>query len=564
MHTLRILIAAKFRILRSMIFDTRRSMLLRNLAAVFVLTALTVGAYRFFRSFVFRYLVELDDIGYLLIDRLVSVGFLAFFFMLVISSFVAALATLFRSAETEYLFSTPLPDLSLFTVKYLDVVVISSWAILLMSMPILYSYAKVREFGALEYGLTGVAVVIPFIIFATAIGTLLALIAMFAAKRVSIRSMVLVGAAVFSGLVYTVIYFASPNQLVVPFTEDFRSLNLFLNSFEINSHPFTPNFWLIQSLRSLVLKDYGRFILYCGSLMSTALFALGVLYAAADRLFFPIWRSSSEQSLLLRLGGSKSSTKEPNRPGRPTDSPFRALLLKDILIFVRDPGQWSQLFLLMALLALYFVNLYFIPKDIEIEQWRTIISLMNFGFCGFIMATLAVRFVYPSISLEGDSIWVLGSSPLSTRTLFREKFWSSFTVFLLLTECIALISGIFLRLEFLYQTLTVVGILMMSVSLSSIAVGFGAAFPDFGERNPSRIASSPGGILTIVTTLAYIAAMVVLVGFPAYRYTEYLVLGGQFPSSTIWICAVIAILLNSVAIVAPLRFGARSLAQREF
>ena len=564
MHTLRILIAAKIRILRSLLFDTRRSMLVRNLAVAFVLIVLLVGAYLFFRSFVFRYLNELEDIGYLLIDRLVSVGFLAFFFILVISSFVAALAILFRSAETEYLFSTPLPDLALFTAKYVDVVAISSWAILLMSMPILYSYAKVREFGALEYGLTGVAVVIPFVIFATAVGTLLALIAMFAAKRVSIRTMVLTGAAVFIGLVYAVIHFSSPTQLVVPFTEDFRSLNLFINSFEINSHPYTPNFWLIQSLRSLVLKDFGSFALYCGSLISSAMFALAVLYATADRIFFPTWRSSSEQSLLLRLSGSRNLTNEPTRLGRPTDSPFRAMLIKDILIFARDPGQWSQLFLLIALLALYFVNLYFIPGDIEIEQWRTIISLMNFGFCGFFMSTLSVRFVYPSISLEGESIWVLLSSPLSTRTLFREKFWSAFTVFFLLTECIALLSGLFLRLEFLYQTLTVVGILLMSVSLSSIAVGFGAAFPDFGERNPSRIASSSGGVLTIVTTLAYISVMIVLVGFPAYHYTEYLVIGGPFPYATIRICAVIAVVVNAVAIVAPLRFGARSLERREY
>jgi len=69
----------------------------------------------------------------------------------------------------------------------------------------------------------------------------------------------------------------------------------------------------------------------------------------------------------------------------------------------------------------------------------------------------------------------------------------------------------------------------MSISLSSLAVGFGAAFPDFSERNPSRIASSPGGILTIVVSLFYIGIMMTLLAVPSYRYTAYLTAGGEFP-----------------------------------
>jgi hypothetical protein len=222
------------------------------------------------------------------------------------------------------------------------------------------------------------------------------------------------------------------------------------------------------------------------------------------------------------------------------------------------------MFLVLSLLALYFINIRFIPKDIEIEQWRTIITIMNFAFCGLILATLAVRFIYPLYSLEGDAVWVLGSAPISTVTLFREKFWLSFIMFLIITEAIAYISGAILNLEGLYQIMTVTGIFMMSVSLSCLAVGLGVAYPDFSERNPSRIASSPGGILTVVCAIFYIAAMLVLIAIPGYQYTRYLVTGGDFPVTAVALSAAAATVVNAVTIIIPLRVGARSLKMREF
>ena len=67
-----------------------------------------------------------------------------------------------------------------------------------------------------------------------------------------------------------------------------------------------------------------------------------------------------------------------------------------------------------------------------------------------------------------------------------------------------------------------------------------------------------------LNSFTYKAQLIALVGFPAYHYTEYLVLGGAFPSTTIWVSALAALVVNAVAIFAPLRFGALSLERREF
>ena len=564
MHILRLLLYSKLKVILSLVFDRSASGRIRNISMALFLLLMVYASYVFFHDLIFRYVINLEDIGFLLIERLLSTGFLIFFFMLIVSSFVTALATLFRSSETEYLFSTPVSERDVFTGKYFDILILSSWAILVMALPILYSYAKIRDFGTSEYALTGIVVLLPFVIIATTLGTLLALVATYVSKRVSVKRQVFGGVLVFALLLYAVVRFSRPNEMVIPFTEDFRALNIFMNNFRMNSHPLTPNFWLVQCLRSLVHDNYPDFFLYGAALISSAFFSLAVLYTVADRIFFETWLTSNEDSQTKKGRERGNMVPGISLLSRPTNNQVLALINKDMLVFIRDPGQWTQLFLLLALLTMYFINLRFIPKTIEIEQWRTIISLMNFVFCGLVLATLAVRFVYPSYSLEGDSLWVLGSSPVSPLTLFREKFWMSFVPFVVITEVIAFVSGAMLRLEGLYYILTIGGIFLMSLALSCLSIGLGAAYPYFSERDPSRIASSPGGILTIVCSLFYIAVMTVFVAVPCYRYTDYLVIGGAFPKSAVAYSVIGACVLNVITITVPILLGTRALKTREY
>jgi len=561
MQIIKILLSVKLKILAAILFDKRPKYLLRNLAMFFTLIVMVFASYKFFYNVIFKYVVVIEDIGYLLIDRLVAVGFLVFFFLLTVSSLVTSLGSLFRSKETEYLFSTPVSISKLFTSKFFDIVIFSSWAILIMALPILYSYAKVRDFGTLEYVLTGIVVLFPFVIISACIGTFLAILIKYASKHFSSRALVLIAIVGFIGFIYMVITLSQPTQLQIQFQEDFRALNFFINNFQLSSNPFIPNYWFIQCLRALVFHDYYEFLLYAAALITTAALFLSFLYYSVDRIYFATWLSSFGQTMSQQLPQVKSRT---GFFSRPASSQERALLNKDILLFLREPAQWAQLWLIIILLALYFINLHFIPEDIEIEQWRTILFIMNFGFCGFVLATLVVRFIYPSISLEGDSFWVLGSSPLSTATLFREKFISFFVAFFVIAEAIGLIASSLLNLEILYQTLTFGGIFLMSIALSCLAVGFGAAFPDFSECNPSKIVSSPGGILTVVISLIYIGFMIAMLAIPVYKYTQYLVEGGTFPQNELIISVVFVFLINAIVIIVPLQMGAKSFAMREF
>lgn len=564
MKVLLALLGTKFKIFCATLFEKRLRYFIRNLTMAILLLLLLFSSYMFFDKLIFSNIVKVEDIGQLLIDRLVSIGFLIFFLMLLVSSFIYALGSLFRSEETEYLFSTPVGVKQVFTSKFFDIVIFSSWAVLAMALPILYSYAKVKKFGILEYALTGFVVIPPFVLIAISIGTITAIVLKALSRKIDFRILVVFAGIILVGVVYSLIFLSRPTDLEIKFTEDFRALNLFINNFQINSNPFTPNYWLIQCLRAQVFHNYSVLAVYLGALFSTAFFLTSLLYLCVDKFYYGTWLTSMDRLESKTNKAVKPFFSHDRFFSYHGDSQERGLVYKDILLFYRDSRQWGQFIIIVILLAVYFINLQFIPEDIELENWRTLLFIMNLAFCAFVLATLAVRFIYPSISLEGKSIWVLGSSPLSPKTLFREKLMTSFILFFIIAEPIGAISGMLLKLEIMYRILTFFAVFMMSISLSCIAVGMGAFFPDFDESNPSKIVSSPGGIMTVFISMIYIGLMLALFGIPAYNYTHFLVSGGPFPGKEILIAFGAALAINVVMIFIPLKYGAEHFEKREF
>lgn len=557
------LLHTRFIIQAAVILDRRKNVIVRNISSAIVLLLLMYAAYLFFHNLIFTYVASLERIGFLLIERLISVTFLVFFIMLIISGFVMTMAVLVKSAETEYLFSMPIPHRQVFLGKFLDILVFGSWAIVAMAAPILFSYARARDFGVIEYTLTGVFILVPYVTAAMAIGAIAAFAILRTGRRWSVAKVTATTAAAISVLLYAAARFSRPNDLVIPFTEDFRAMNIFINNFSLNSYPLTPNFWLIQALRSLTLHRYGSFLLYTSAILTTAALAVSLLYFFADRWYFDIWRRSMEQSIAQQRKIYHSNSIRRLSGGTLITGQGLALAARDFRIFTRQRGQWSQLAVMLALIALYFYNLRFIPGDIDMQQWTTIIAIINFGFCGFIIATMAIRFVFPAISLEGDSFWILATAPLSPMTIFREKFWTAFIPFLVLTEMIAAGSGLMLSLDPFFLASTMIGIFLLSVSLVAIAVGFGATFPDFGETDPSKIASGTGGILAIAVSLAYITALTTCFGRAGYLYIQYRFDGLPFAWGGIAVMIAAAVALTAIAVTIPLRMGSRAMRARE-
>ncbi len=125
----------------------------------------------------------------------------------------------------------------------------------------------------------------------------------------------------------------------------------------------------------------------------------------------------------------------------------RNLLIKDVKVFLRDVTQWSQLLLLLALVVMYLYNFQVLDLD-RIPYMAGVIknfyAFLNLGLAGFVMATVAARFVFPAVSSEGAAFWIIRTAPITSRDFLWSKFWSGLVPLLLMSLTLTVVANEFL------------------------------------------------------------------------------------------------------------------------
>jgi predicted benzoate:H+ symporter BenE len=90
-------------------------------------------------------------------------------------------------------------------------------------------------------------------------------------------------------------------------------------------------------------------------------------------------------------------------------------------------------------------------------------------------------------------------------------------------------------------------------------------FPQFDEKNPGKIASSTGGMLTTVICLIYVGVIVAVAALPAHKYSMHLFDPNiPFPRFEVGLAIVLTIALNLIAMIIPLNLGLSSLRKRDY
>jgi len=538
---------------------------MKIIVGLFVISCFFGGSFFFFYR-IFNYLSGLQDIGLLLINKIISLGFLAIFIMLVISNIVTSITTLYRSRETSFLISTPASHNDVFAVKFIDNIFFSTWAVLLLGMPIIFAYGIVRDFRIWHYIYTILFALLPFIVIPACFGVAFSMIMFRLSKSISPRLMLLSFGSILFLVIVLYFKFGQPSSLAFNVISDWRVLNRYLGSMGATSFGFLPSFWMSEVLRTISAGEGKSLLTYIMALISTMILFVNLVFRLARYLYYESWLASAEhrgKKTALKTKTSRSIPFFKMPEWLPMD--FRAVLRKDLKIFIREPAQWAQFTVLLALLAIYLVNLKYFPTDVRDSYWKTLIGFGNFAFTGFILATLSIRFVFPNISLEGRSFWAIISSPMPIRRLFWVKFWLAFIIFLLISEVLAFVSNIMLGLRGTMMMLTFMSVLLMSISLTSLAVGMGAIFPRFEESNPGKIASSMGGMVATVLSLIYVGLMVSIAALPAHRYSVYKMDPTlPFPAFEALLAGGMMIFLNLTVVVLSLKLGLKSLKRRDY
>ena len=182
-------------------------------------------------------------------------------------------------------------------------------------------------------------------------------------------------------------------------------------------------------------------------------------------------------------------------------------MTKDALLIVRDPAQWSQAVVFFGLLGVYFANIHRLAYMSVEPSWRVGVAALNLACSLLVLGSLTVRFVFPQMSLEGRSLWLLRLVPHGMRQLLWAKLWLYGLVGTVIIESLLLISmtrlGIPMPVRWWMALVGVCG----AFTLVSFTVGLGAWWIDPTVQDSARFISSSTGALVLVLMLSYVACV---------------------------------------------------------
>jgi ABC-2 type transport system permease protein len=494
-----------------------------------------------------------EDIGSILAGKVLAMMLLAFSSILLLSNVVGALSTTFLARDLDQIAAAPVPRHALYGARLVETGVHANWMVLLLLLPILSAYGVVYQGGPAFVGFA-VLVFLPYFVIPTALGAMLTLVLanVFPARRTRDFLSVVVVLAVAALIV--MFRMARPEQLVRP--EGFETFMDFVSAINAPSSPLLPSEWASDAvmahlrggpLTGPLLRLWGMAgtLLVAGLLLHRSLWAHG--FSAAQE------GTSRHSGVHTRpLVDRLFAWLPANR---------RELVLKELKVFARDTTQWSQLILLFVLLVVYVANIRYLPLTGEgmTALLRQLIPFLNLAVAGFVLASIAGRFVFPSVSLEGRALWLLRSSPLAMRDLLWAKFWVGAVPLLLLAMLLVVATNLLLDVTAFVHVVSTAAIAGLVFPLTAMALAFGTFYPQYDSENAAQIPTSFGGLLFMLSAIVLIGAVAYGTGRPAARFVMADHFGWSFEAWRLALPFALVSLTCLAFTLLPLRLAQRKL-----
>ncbi len=451
--------------------------------------------------------------GPLLLRKALSMLLLSFSGLLFFSNIIAALSSYFLSEDMQLVQSLPIAPRRVFYYRLLDTLMASSWMMLFFGIPVLLAYGIVQD-GGVVYYLVATFGLVAYLLPPAALGVVVAclLVRGFSAQRT--RELMVLVSMSFLIAMLLLLRALRPERLVDP--EAFQTLAEFIAVVRAPDTSWLPSTWLTE----LCMWALGTRVENVGLTFGLLFLAGPALVPLARWLVAPIWFDAwtNAQEAPKRVASrNKLLTGAIDGLTSWLPSVYRPMLRKDLRLFFREPGQWTQGILLLGLVAVYLYSVHALPLDVvplKRGVLQNAIAFLNVGVAGAVLSALAVRFHFTAVSQEGRAFWVLHASPIGARRFLFAKFLMGWWPTILLGEVLVVSTNRMLNVDPLYAWIAAGTIALLSVGVTGLAVGLGALYPDFKADNAARMASGPGAILFMVLSLTFTAAIIVIEAVP--------------------------------------------------
>jgi len=502
--------------------------------------------------------------GPLLTRKLLEILLVSLFAMLVFSNVITTLSNFFLSEDLELVISLPVSKASFHYARLAESLTQSSWMMAMFGLPLFLAYGLVYEVGWTYYAL--LVVVVPcFLLIPASLGLVISavMVNVFPARKAR-EALVVIGLLLVLSLV-VLIRLMRPEQLVN--AQAFESLAAYVAEMQAPVPEFFPPRWVGDVL---VSQLQGRTFpqMSFGLLVTGALAALGSSRWLVSALYDGGWAKGQEaREARFAQAGWLDRLLGWVRRGLPAD--MAPIVEKDVKVFFRDPSQWSQVFLLGSLIVIYLFSVSALPVDVVrgpfMQGFKNALAFLNLGMAGFVMAGIAVRFQFTAVSGEGRAFWLLRTGPLDPQRYLVAKTLLGLLPMFIVGEVLILASNAILDSPVSLSVIGGITAALLAFSLSGLAMGLGAFFPDFKADNAAKASAGLGGVLFMVLGIIHIAVVIglevpVVWFIMRAGFEERALTGAEISVSVVMFLLVTA--LSLAVTVLPVKHAAKRLWER--
>lgn len=432
-------------------------------------------------------------------------------FLLIIGLLIFASTVIFtlfnffsRDTRDNWIMAAPKYD-TLCWVKFFRALIDSSWPVIILAVPLLLAVKSVFDVSLLLF-LFNLLIVISFSLFCSALAVFLIFLISIIMKRFGLKSFSVLSltivtlTALFGVLAWSRTVAVDINQIFQLTEGDAATLDSMKSNFAI----FPSHFPAMTTYYTQ--KGRATAALMPGGLTIALLFIVILLFSIVKKKFLYLWQIFQEGSFEAK---TEREVKRSSLSGkRFPRSPEAVIFKKERLTSLRSPKNifWFSFLLILMLIQIGVINLlerYVGIGDSGQMALSGLTSAIQLGVIVFFTAALILRFIFPSFSQEGDTSWLIGSTPIDLKTIFTTKY-SFYSAVLVPASFLAVLFytiplSASLETIFLLSLFAVIGVL----TLTMLGLSMGVVFVNFETDDPQKLSTSAPGIGFTLISLVY-------------------------------------------------------------
>lgn len=507
-----------------------------------------------------------QSVGNIPVDPVVPLTMIlsTLFLMVFLSASVSALNSFFMAKDLDLLLSSPISWSRYLLGRTCDVGFASSWMLVVFGAPLLFAFGSFYDADT-DFFIGGPVVCLIFFSLAVLSGVIAALLFGWLVPPQRGREVAL---CVFV-IVVVAVYFSIGNATssrssaaVVTTAQQLKDLSYW------SREPWIPTSSCAHALYQLLHGAQGPAIvasaIYLGVGGILWLLALLISTLCYQRAYS---RAQSDKPL-LRIN-SRVAQRISRWAFPLCEAPQRALITKEIKLFSRDLSHTIQLGMLLGICFVYLYNFGVLsgPEDASptvLRWWHAFLMTCNICLSYLIMTSICSRFVFPSVSLEGQAFWILQSSPISLAEMLRGKCRSWFVPLSVMGTVIFGSGAMALDAEGPLLFATCIASIVLCYGLVNLAIGMGAMFAQFDWEHTTQVSTNVGSFVFMVVSLLFLALNMIPLGmlFGAYIVIPEL---SENPTERAWILGIsltVLFLINRIIAGWALSAGVKALEAR--